>query len=57
MSFAQDILLKIQSKIKINENDTSKSFINQLLKISNTEDAFSDDDVVGETMLAVIAVS
>jgi cytochrome P450 len=55
ITFAENILKRIKRTNNNDQRETSKSFINQLLKLANSEDAFSDDEVVGETVLTIIA--
>jgi hypothetical protein len=68
LSFCRDVittLKKASGKINNNENektveneeDTPQIFINQLMKISKSNDAFNDGEVIAETITAVLAVS
>jgi hypothetical protein len=58
--FCQEVLTKIMSESASCTNqqkDTSKNFIDQLIKISRSAETFNDEDVIAETITAVLAVS
>jgi cytochrome P450 len=63
--FAIDVLKKIKSSfsestIQPEENEELQkpiSFISQMLKISTDNDAFSSEEVINETMTAILAVN